>query len=154
LEDDRAIFELATQPRDRSGQNAAMVEAHRLAELGEGAARQRGLATIASRLLDQPGLVEQLVTGEHLLLVPGPPMLGTAAVGEADPHPLAPPGRAGSLRLAGAPGPVVELRQNHLVENLGPLPPPVLPGEKAIPRLEPGARGAQRGCALRHAGER
>ena len=36
----------------------------------------------------------------------------------------------------------------------GPLLPPVLPGEEAVPGLEAGARGAQRGDVLRHAGER
>ena len=45
LEHDRAVFELGAQPRDRGGEDAAVVEAHRLAQRRELAAR----ASAASR---------------------------------------------------------------------------------------------------------
>ena len=73
LEHHRAVFQLGAQPRDRGGEDAAMVEAHRLAERRASGARERRFAAVAPRLLDQARLVEQLVAVEHLLLVPGLP---------------------------------------------------------------------------------
>ena len=66
----RAVFQLGAQPRDRGGENAPVVEAHGYAEAGDRLARQCRRAAVAPRLLDQSGLVEQLVAVEHALLVP------------------------------------------------------------------------------------
>ena len=96
LEHHRAVFQLGAQPRDRGGEDAAVVEAHRLAERGQLARVQRRLAAVAPRFLDQPRLVEQLVAVEHLLLVPG-----RAADAEAEPQPLAPAERAAELAACG-----------------------------------------------------
>ena len=101
LEHHRPVFELGAQPRDRGRQDAAMIEAHRLAERRQLAARERRFAAVAPRLLDQAGLVEQLVAVEHLLLVPG-----RAADAEAQPQPLAPAERAAGLRPLRARRPI------------------------------------------------
>src|SRR5262245_19769856 len=70
LEYDGTVFELGAQPRDRGGEDAAMIEAHRLAQPRHRSPRQRAFAALAARFLDQAGLVEELVAVEHLLLVP------------------------------------------------------------------------------------
>src|SRR5262249_14160692 len=70
LEYDGTVFELGAQPRDRGGEDAAVIEAHGLAQPGHGLPRQRGFAAVAARFLDQAGLVDELVAVEHLLLVP------------------------------------------------------------------------------------
>src|SRR5947207_1980283 len=93
LEHDRAVFELGAQARDRGREDAPVVEAHGFAERREGLARERRLTAVAARLLDETGVVEELVAIEHLLLVPG-----GAAGAKAQPQPLTPAERAAGLR--------------------------------------------------------
>jgi hypothetical protein len=57
LEHHGAVLELGAQPRDGGRQNAAVIEAHRLAEDRQLVAFQRSIAAVALRLLDQAGLV-------------------------------------------------------------------------------------------------
>src|SRR6266478_2204572 len=149
LEYDRTIFELGAQPRDGGGEDAAVIEAHRLAQPGHGLPRQRGFAAVAARFLDQAGLVEELVAVERLLFVPR-----AAAEREARAHALAAAERARGRGLGGAARPILEQRQDDLVEDLRPLIAPIFPREEAIPWFETGAGGAQGGEILRHARER
>src|SRR5262249_21040960 len=128
LEYDRTVFELGAQPRDGGGEDAAVIEAHRLAQPRHGLPRPRGLAGLAARLLDQAGLVEELVAVERLLFVPR-----AAAEPEARAHALAAAERARGRGLAGAARPILEQRQDDLVEDLRPLIAPILPREEAIP---------------------
>src|SRR4029077_8028910 len=124
LEDDGTIFELGAQARDRSGENAPGIEAHRLAQPRKIPARHRGRPAVASRLLDQAGFVEELVTVERLLLVPR-----AAGDPEAYPYALAPPERSRRLGLVGARRPVLEQRQDDLVEDFRPPLPHGLPAK-------------------------
>src|SRR5271166_1213673 len=57
LEDDGIVFDLGPHPRDPSRENAAVVADHRLADRGSFA-----LAASPPRLLDEPRLIEKLVT--------------------------------------------------------------------------------------------
>src|SRR6516162_2989040 len=149
LEYDRTVFELGAQPRDGGGEDAAVIEAHRLSQPGHGLPRQRGLAAVAARLLDQTGLIEELVAVERLLFVPR-----AAAEREARTHALAAAERARGRGLGGTARPILEQRQDNLVEDLRPLIAPIFPREEAIPWFEPGAGRAQGGEILRHARER
>src|SRR5499426_483766 len=149
LEYDGTVFELGAQPRDRGGEDAAVIEAHRLAQPGRGLPRQRGFAAVAACLLDQAGLVDELVAVEHLLLVPR-----AAAERETRPHALAPAQRTRRRGLGRAARPILEQRQDDLVEDVRPLLPPIFPREEAIPWLEAGAGRMQGGKVLRHARER
>src|SRR5262249_61943582 len=99
---DGTIFALGARPRDWGGKDAPMVEPHRLAKAGKRAARQRGFAAVAPRLLDQAGLVKELVAVKHLLLVPR-----AAAGAEAKPHALAPAQCTCGLGFVGAHSPFV-----------------------------------------------
>src|SRR5262245_9717635 len=149
LEDHRPVFELRAQPRDRGRENAAVVESHRLAERRQVSALKRRLAAVAPRLLDEARLVKQLVTVEHLLLVPG-----AAADRKAQAQPLAPGERALRIMAHLALRPGVERRQDGAIEDVGPAGAPVLPGKEAVPWREAGAGGAERGGAVGQAGER
>src|SRR6516162_611073 len=149
LEYDRTVFELGAQPRDGGGEDAAVIEAHRLSQPGHGLPCQRGLAAVAARFLHQAGLVEEFVAVERLLLVPR-----AAAEREARAHALAAAQRARGRGLGGAARPILEQRQDDLVEDLRPLIAPIFPREEAIPWFESGAGRAQSGEILRHARER
>src|ERR671931_1528423 len=98
--------------------------------------RQRGFAAVAPRLLDQAGLVEELIAVEHFLFVPR-----AAAGAKAKPNALAPAQRARGLGFVGAHSPLVEQRQGDLVEDVRALLAPVLPRKEAVPGLEAGAGG-------------
>ena len=132
LEHHRTIFEFGAQPRDRGREDAPVIVPHRLAQRGEWPPRQRGLAAVAPRLLDQAGFVQQLVAIERFLFVPG-----AAAAAEAEPDPLAPAERAPRLRLVGAGRPFLEHRQDDLVENVRPLLSPILPGKNRYQGSKP-----------------
>src|SRR5215813_3861645 len=134
LEYDGTVFELGAQPRDRGGEDAAVIEAHRLAQPGRGLPRQRGFAAVAARFLDQAGLVDELVAVEHLLLVPR-----AAAERETQAHALAPAQRARRCGLGRAARPILEQRQDDPVEDVRPLLAPIFPREEAIPWFESGA---------------
>src|SRR6516165_2780200 len=149
LEYDRTVFELGAQPRDGGGEDAAVIEAHSLAQPRHGLPRQRGFAAVAARLLDQTGLIEELVAVERLLFVPR-----AAAEREARTHALAAAERARGRGLGGTARPILEQRQDNLVEDLRPLIAPIFPREEAIPWFESGAGRAQGGEILRHARER
>src|SRR5262249_24983844 len=149
LEYDGTVFELGAQPRDRGGEDAAVIGAHGLGPPGDGLPRQRGFAAVAARFLDQTGLVDELVAVKHLLLVPW-----TAAKREAQAHALAAAERARRRGFGRAARPILEQRQDDLVEDVRPLLPPVFPREEAIPGFESGAGGAQGGEVIRHASER
>src|SRR5215831_441383 len=149
LEYDRTVFELGAQPRDRGGEDAAVIEAHRLSQPRRGLSRQRGFAAVAARFLDQAGLVEELVAVEHLLFVPR-----AAAEREARAHALAAAECARRRGLGGTSRPILEQRQDDLVEDLRPLLAPIFPREEAIPWFESGAGRAQGGEILRHSRER
>src|SRR4029078_11364112 len=69
LEHHRPVFELAAQATHGGSKNAAMVEFHWPAKIGELHTLERGPAAVARALGDEPGLVEQLVALQHLLLV-------------------------------------------------------------------------------------
>src|SRR5262249_31229370 len=77
------ILQLRAQPRNRSAENAAMIETHRLAERRELAARKRRLTAVSACLLDQSRFVEEFVAVEHLLFVPR-----AAVDAKAEPQPL------------------------------------------------------------------
>ena len=138
LEHHRAVFQLGAQPRDRGREDAAVVEAHRLAERRDLAARDRGLAAVAARLLDQAGLVEQLVAVEHLLLVPR-----RAADAEAVPQPLAPAERPRRI-VACRSSPIARAAARWSSRMSGRPPRQSSHGKEAVPRLEAGAGRAQR----------
>src|SRR5262249_39547970 len=140
LEYDGTIFELGAQPRDRGGEDAAMIEAHRLAQPRHRFPRQRGLAAVAARFLDPARLLEALVAVDHLRPAPG-----AAAAREAYPHAPAPAERARRRGLGGAARPILEQRQHDLVEDVRPLLAPIFPREEAIPWFESGAGRAQGG---------
>src|SRR5215470_10875757 len=135
------ILLVQVAPRDRL---------HGALQLGEGElARQRGFAAAAARFLDQAGLVDELVAVEHLLLVPR-----AAAERETQAHALAPAQRTRRRGLGRAARPILEQRQDDLVEDVRPLFPPIFPREEAIPWFEAGAGRTQGGEILRHARER
>src|SRR5439155_6955191 len=123
---------------------APVVEAHRLAQRRERAARQRCFAPVAPRLHDQPRLVEQLIAVERLLLVPW-----AAADPEAQAQPFAPADRTPWLGFFGATRPVGQQGQDDAVEDVRPGLAPVLPRKEAVPGLEAG--GPQRGGLVGHA---
>src|SRR5262249_55450557 len=101
LEYDGTVFELGAQPRDRGGEDAAVIEAHGLAQPGHGLPRHRGFAAVAARFLGQAGLVDELVAVEHLLLVPW-----AAAEREAQAYALAAAERARRRGLGRAARPI------------------------------------------------
>src|SRR5262249_57780332 len=115
----------------------------------DGVPRQGGLAAVAARLLDQAGLVEELVAVERLLFVPR-----AAAERKARAHALAAAERARGRGLGGAARPILEQRQDDLVEDLPPPIAPIFPRGEAIPWVESRAGRAQGGEILPHARER
>src|SRR5215470_616667 len=108
--------------------------------------RQCRLAAVATRFLDQPGLVEELITIEHFLLVPR-----TAADRETVPQAFTPAKRAGRFVAEGARRPVDQQRQDGFIKNVGPARAPVFPWKEAVPRLEAGAGWTQHRCVVGHA---
>src|SRR5262249_57516879 len=100
-------------------------------ERGQGLRREGGFAAVAARFLDQAALVEELVAVERLLFVPR-----AAAEREARAHALAAAERARRRGLGGTAGPILEQRQDDLVEHLRPLLAPIFPRDEAVPWFE------------------
>src|SRR5262249_8964490 len=122
LEYDGTVFELGAQPRDRGGEDAAVIEAHGLGQPGHGLAPQRGSAAGAARFLAQAALVDESVAVEPL-----PPVPWAAAEREAQAHALAAAERARRRGFGRAARPILEQRQDDLVEDVRPLLPPIFP---------------------------
>src|SRR5262249_1024652 len=125
LEYDGTVFELGAQPRDRGGEDAAGIEAPWLPQPGDGLPRQPGLA---AAFLARAGRVDECVAVGPFLLVPG-----AAAEREAQAHALAAAERARRRGFGRAARPILEQRQDDLVEDVRPLLPPIFPREEAIP---------------------
>src|SRR5262249_60187469 len=97
----------------------------------------------------QPGLGDAPGAVDPLPLAPR-----AAAEREPQARALAPAQRTRRRGLGGAARPILEQRQDALVEDVRPLFPPIFPREEAIPWFEAGAGRTQGGEILRHARER
>ncbi len=126
FEHHRAVLDLAPDARQASGQDAAVIRDHRLAQGGrQGGGLGRILALgpgpVAGGLGGQARLVEQLVALQHPFLVPR-----RAVQGEGQP---------GAGPLAGVlAGPAAQGRGDGLVQQGRATVAPVLPGEEGRPR--------------------
>ena len=144
-------FSLPRRRPMRGGQDAAVVEAHRLAERWRALARASAAARPSRRrFLEQAGLVEQFVALQHLLLVPASPSpqrRSRGARARARQGPARPRRRRHRGRRPGREG-----RPDRCVEDGRPAAAPILPRENtrtsarnrapagSVPRLRAHAR--------------
>ena len=114
---------------------------------GRSAESGRRLTAVAHAFLDQPRLIEQFVTVEHILLVET-----VAVLPEQQPHPFASAEAAPMDRTATERDKGAQARHDGRIDQRRPALAPVLPGEKAIPFAKAGARRG-RGFGVAEPGE-